>query len=134
MVRILVVEDDDSVCLLAARALRRDGHDVDEAVDGAHGLKRIFDTDESYALVVSDVRMPEMDGLAMVRAAMDVEPGLRVLLATGLADQRELAPDLAGVVAGLLYKPYSLAELRSAVRKALVSPEPLQKSVMARRS
>jgi len=133
MARILLVEDDDSVRSLAARALRRDGHEVDEAVSGTQGLDMIRVA--AYALVVSDVRMPEMDGLTMTRAAMAICPSLRVLLATGFAGQQEQATDLTGVVVGVLYKPYSLAELRASVRRAVAGvPVATAPPLMAQRS
>lgn len=65
MAKLLIVEDDESVRTLAARALERDGHSVTIAADGAQGLTLIRQQRGSYDLVVSDIRMPEMDGIEM---------------------------------------------------------------------
>lgn len=123
MPRLLVVEDDDSVRQLAARALERAGHSVDTACDGDEGLQLIVEAEGRYDLVVSDIRMPAMDGIEMSRQAAARYPGLRIMLVTGFADQRERASDLDGIVVDVLLKPFSLASIREAVAKNL-SPVP----------
>jgi two-component system cell cycle response regulator CpdR len=115
MARILVVEDDDSVRQLAARALERAGHSVDTACDGEEGLQLIVDAEGRYDLVVSDIRMPAMDGIEMSRQAAARYPGLRIMLVTGFADQRERASELDGIIIDVLLKPFSLASIRDAV-------------------
>jgi two-component system cell cycle response regulator CpdR len=123
MPRLLVVEDDDSVRQLAARALERAGHSVDTACDGDEGLQLIVEAEGRYDLVVSDIRMPAMDGIEMSRQAAARDPGLRIMLVTGFADQRERASDLDGIIVDVLLKPFSLASIREAVAKNL-SPVP----------
>lgn len=115
MRKILIVEDDESVRQLAARALARLGHEIDVACDGAEGLERIVEAGGSYDLVVSDIRMPMMDGIEMAKKAAAEFPGLKIMLVTGFADQRERAADLDGVVVDVLLKPFTLASIRDAV-------------------
>jgi two-component system cell cycle response regulator CpdR len=119
MAKLLVVEDDDPVRQLAARALERAGHTVDTACDGEEGLQRIVEAAGGYDLVVSDIRMPAMDGIEMSRQAAARYPGMRIMLVTGFADQRERASDLDGIVVDVLLKPFSLASIREAVAKNL---------------
>jgi two-component system, cell cycle response regulator CpdR len=119
MAKILIVEDDESVRVLSARALEKAGHVVDMACDGAAGLDRIEGANGSYDLVVSDIRMPEMDGIELAKAAAAKFPRLRIMLMTGYADQRERAQDLDGVVVDVVQKPFTLAEIRSRVERAL---------------
>lgn len=119
MAKILIVEDDDSVRMLAARALQVFGHEIQTADDGASGLETLLECDGDFDLVVSDIRMPEMDGIEMAKRAAQEFPGLRILLATGYAEQRERAEDLNGVVIDVLQKPYTLAEIRERVDFAL---------------
>lgn len=119
MAKILVVEDDDSVRMFVARALTNSGHSVDEAADGAQGLSCIENGLAQYDLVVSDVRMPEMDGIEMSKAAASRFPGLRILLITGYADQRERAEELNGIIWDVMLKPFALADFRSRVAMAL---------------
>jgi two-component system, cell cycle response regulator CpdR len=119
MARILIVEDDDSVRMLASRALETAGHAIAVAEDGERGFARISEAAGGFDLVVSDIRMPGMDGIEMAKAAAKSFPGLRVLLVTGYADQRERAADLSGVVVDVLLKPFSLVEIRGRVARAL---------------
>ena len=120
MAKLLIVEDDESVRTLSARALERAGHSVDIAADGAQGLDRIRAAQGGYDLVVSDIRMPEMDGIEMAQAAAAAFPSLRILLMTGYADQRERAEELDGIVLDVMQKPFTLAEIRDRVGRALV--------------
>ncbi|AZO36523.1 response regulator [Mesorhizobium sp. M2A.F.Ca.ET.037.01.1.1] len=119
MAKLLIVEDDESVRTLAARALERDGHDVTVATDGSQGLDAIRQARGGYDLVVSDIRMPEMDGIEMATAAAREFPTLRIMLMTGYADQRERAEELNGIILDVVQKPFTLAEIRARVGKAL---------------
>ena len=119
MAKLLIVEDDESVRTLAARALERAGHMIDIAADGAQGLALIRAARGGYDLVVSDIRMPEMDGIAMAKAASSLFPAMKILLMTGYADQRERAEELNGVIVDVVQKPFTLAEIRARVEQAL---------------
>ena len=119
MAKLLIVEDDESVRTLAARALERDGHNVTIATDGAQGLDMIRQARGGYDLVVSDIRMPEMDGIEMATAAAREFPVMRIMLMTGYADQRERAEELNGIILDVVQKPFTLAEIRARVGKAL---------------
>ncbi|TPN76888.1 response regulator [Mesorhizobium sp. CU2] len=119
MAKLLIVEDDESVRTLAARALERDGHIVTIASDGAQGLEMIRRAAGGYDLVVSDIRMPEMDGIEMATAAARQFPAMRIMLMTGYADQRERAEELNGIILDVVQKPFTLAEIRARVGKAL---------------
>lgn len=121
MAKILLVEDDDSVRILAARALEKAGHAVEQACDGARGLECIKAAAGSYDLIVSDIRMPEMDGIEMAKAAASAFPGVRIMLVTGYADQRERAEELNGIILDVVQKPFTLAEIRSRVERALAA-------------
>ena len=119
MAKLLIVEDDESVRTLAARALERDGHNFTVATDGAQGLDMIRQARGGYDLVVSDIRMPEMDGIEMATAAAREFPVMRIMLMTGYADQRERAEELNGIILDVVQKPFTLAEIRTRVGKAL---------------
>lgn len=119
MAKILVVEDDDSVRDFTARALRASGHEVDTADDGDTGLQRVDAADGDYGLVLSDIRMPVMDGIEMAKRAASQHPNLKILLMTGYAEQRERASDLQNVIIDVIAKPFTLTDLRKSVEYAL---------------
>ena len=119
MANLLIVEDDESVRTLAARALQSAGHQTTLAADGAEGLAKMDEAGGRFDLVISDIRMPGMDGIEMARAAAARFPRLRILLVTGYADQRERAAELSGTVIGVLPKPFTLAQIRERVASAL---------------
>ncbi|WP_315924687.1 response regulator [Mesorhizobium sp. SP-1A] len=122
MAKLLIVEDDESVRTLSARALERIGHSVDVAADGAQGLDCIKASLGGYDLVVSDIRMPEMDGIEMAMTAAATFPMLKIMLMTGYAEQRERAEELNGIVLDVMQKPFTLAEIRDRVGRALALP------------
>lgn len=119
MAKILVVEDDDSVRDFTARALRASGHTVDTADDGDAGLEQVNAADGDYGLVLSDIRMPSMDGIEMAKKAALSHPDLKILLMTGYAEQRERASDLQNIIIDVISKPFTLTDLRKSVEHAL---------------
>ena len=122
MARILVAEDDDAVRALVRRALELDGHAVTTAEDGGEALEVIRRESGRFDLLLSDIRMPVMDGIALALAAARDFPGLRILLMTGYAEQRERAHGLEAIVRDVVQKPFTLAEIRRAVAEALAAP------------
>ena len=119
--RVLIVEDDVSVRTFTARALQADGHATETACDGEEGLEMIKAEAGSYDLVLSDIRMPVMDGIEMAETAAQAFPELRILLMTGYAEQRERAAELDGVIVGVVNKPFTLADIRERVSRALAA-------------
>ena len=116
--RILLTEDDDSVRAFVSRALELDGHDVETACHGVEALERLTENEGSYDLLVTDVKMPIMDGIALAHEASGQWPGLPILLMTGFADQRERAEDLAEKIRDVVTKPFTLQQIRAAVSEA----------------
>ena len=119
MAKILIVEDDESVRTFTARAIAAGGHEVEMAEDGDVGLETIRKAGGGYDLILSDIRMPAMDGIEMARRAAGEFPGLKILLMTGYAEQRERAGDLQEIIIDVVPKPFSLVEIRNRVQRAL---------------
>jgi two-component system, cell cycle response regulator CpdR len=121
MARILIAEDDEPVRGFVKRALEMDGHQVVAEADGAAALDRLNEERGAFDMILSDIRMPLMDGIALALAAGRDFPDLPILLMTGFADQRERAHDLNAIIEDVITKPFSLAEIRAAVGKVLAS-------------
>ena len=119
MARILVAEDEESLRALVARALAEDGHEVLVSADGGEAIDALQREAGRFDLLLTDIRMPVMDGIALALAAARDFPMLPVMLMTGYADQRERASGLDAIVRDVVTKPFTLAEIRSAVAGAL---------------
>ena len=121
MARILVAEDEEALRKLVERALVQDGHDVMTANDGAEALDVLTRERGAFELLLTDIRMPVMDGIALALAATRNHPNLTILLMTGFADQRERAHGLDALIHDVVTKPFSLATIRRAVDDALMA-------------
>ena len=121
MARILIAEDEDAIRGLVARALLQDGHDVMTATDGAEALEVLLREQGAFQLLLTDIRMPVMDGIALALAVARDHPDITILLMTGYADQRERASGLSTLIHDVVTKPFSLTTIRAAVNDALVA-------------
>ena len=121
MARILIADDEESVRMLVARAIQMDGHTTSTAEDGADALDILAREDGAFDLVLTDIKMPVMDGIALALAVARDFPDVKILLMTGYADQRERASGLDAIVHDVVTKPFSIANIRTAVAEALGS-------------
>jgi CheY-like chemotaxis protein len=119
MARLLVVDDEEAVRALIARGLQLDGHEVRQAADGAEALDVLAAGQGGFDLLLTDIRMPIMDGIALALAAKRDFPALLIVLMTGYAEQRERARSLEAVVAEVMTKPFGIAELRATIAQVL---------------
>ena len=119
MARILIAEDEEALCVLCARALASDGHEVKTACDGGDALDLLVREAGRFDLLLTDIRMPIMDGIALALAAARDFPELTILLMTGYADQRERAHGLDAIIHDVIAKPFPVATLRATVNEAL---------------
>ncbi len=119
MARILLAEDDDSVRAFVKRALELDGNAVVAVEDGATALEVVGSDEGGFDLLVSDIKMPIMDGIALALNVARDKPDLPILLMTGYADQRERAHGLDQIVRDVVLKPFTLADIRRVVASTL---------------
>jgi signal transduction histidine kinase len=117
--RVLVVDDDDALLNLMGLALRRRGYQVEQASDGFAALK-IIASQPSFSVLLSDLMMPGMSGLDLLREARKIDKHLEVVIVTA-------APDLESAITALradgaydyLLKPFeSMSQLLLAVERA----------------
>lgn len=116
---LLVVDDDDAVRLLARRILEGAGHRVVEAADGAAALELVRADPAAFALVLTDVVMPVLDGPGLATALAELVSPPPVLFMSGYADRASVESRLAGLSVGFLPKPFTIAALTEAVAGAL---------------
>jgi two-component system cell cycle response regulator CpdR len=119
MPRVLIVDDEESMRMLVARAIAMDGHDIATAQDGAEALEILSDEQGAFDLLLTDIQMPVMDGIALALAVARDFPDLTILLMTGFADQRERASGLSAIAHDVITKPFTVADIRTAVADAL---------------
>lgn len=119
MARILIAEDEDALRALCARALLTNGHDVKTACDGTDAIDLLDRENGRFDLLLTDIRMPMMDGIALALAVARDHPDITILMMTGYADQRERAHGLDAIIHDVISKPFTVAELRTAVQEAL---------------
>src|SRR6267142_3408199 len=119
--RILLAEDEEALRAFIARALVQDGHEVVATADGGEALDALTREQGKFDLLLTDIRMPVMDGIALALAAARDYPELMILLMTGYADQRERASGLNAIVHDVVTKPFSVADIRTAVADALAA-------------
>jgi len=121
MARILIAEDDEAVRGFVQRALNEDGYDTAAARDGAEALDVLTRENGAFDLLLTDIRMPVMDGIALALATARDHPDVTILLMTGYADQRERAHGLDQLIYDVVTKPFTLAQLHDAVSAALAA-------------
>ena len=121
MPRILIVDDEEPLRSLVARALAMDGHETLTAEDGAAALDLLQAEGGAFDLLLTYIKMPIMDGIALALASARDFPTLTILLMTGYADQRERAHGLDALIHDVITKPFSVADIRNAVNGALLA-------------
>jgi len=121
MPRVLIADDEASMRALVARAIAMDGHETVTAQDGAEALDILTRERGAFDLLLTDIQMPIMDGIALALSAARDFPDLTILLMTGFADQRERASNLEALVHDVITKPFSVADIRTAVADALAA-------------
>lgn len=119
MAKILLAEDDDNVREFVARALQHAGHEVVQAEDGGIASEVVVAEDGRFDLLLSDIKMPVMDGIALALNVAATHPDLRIMLMTGFADQRERAHGLDALIYDVIPKPFTLSALMEKVEDAL---------------
>ena len=110
-----MADDEASIRDLLAKALALDDYVVDVAEDGETALR--LARAASYDLLITDVRMPRMDGLTLVREVRRNQPNLPVLVITGFSSETTAIDAINLGVAGYLVKPFRVPHILAAVAK-----------------
>jgi CheY-like chemotaxis protein len=117
MASILVAEDDQAVRDFVSRALAYYGHNVTTVADGSAALAAL--AERRFDLMLTDIVMPGMDGIALAAQATRDNPQMSVLMMTGFASEGQRAQASHNAVERVISKPFSLKDICSAVEEAL---------------
>lgn len=119
MNKILFAEDDDDMRRFLKKALEQAGYKVTDYDNGASAYQRL--REEPFSLLLTDIVMPEMDGIELARKATELDPDLKVMFITGFAAVA-LNPDSnAPRNAKVLSKPFHLKQLVNEVERMLAA-------------
>ncbi len=118
--RILVAEDNPAVREFIVRALQSRGLPVTAVADGQQALA-VLDK-ESFDALVTDIVMPNVDGIALALKATRQYPNLKIVMISGYAQERMRAHNLDALVHRIIAKPFSLEEICEAVEDVLALP------------
>jgi signal transduction histidine kinase/CheY-like chemotaxis protein len=126
--RILVVDDDLTICNLCSRKLRATGYDV-VATGDANEAMRALHSGKPFDLLLADILMPEISGLELAQYAHSADPAIAVILMTGDASNEHLHQAARSDIADFLKKPFELDDLQQAVGQALHKRNQLRTSL-----
>jgi DNA-binding NtrC family response regulator len=118
---ILIVEDDPDVRAMLTRTLGCSGYAVDSAVDGAEALDKF--RDNRFNLVITDVRLPRMNGLQVLGEIKQAEPQVPVIVITGYGSVQNAVEAMQGGASDYLLKPFSNETLQAAIGRAGLVPQ-----------
>jgi two-component system cell cycle response regulator CpdR len=119
MSRIILAEDDGDMRRFLAKALEKAGHEVVSFDNGLSAYERL--REEPFTLLLTDIVMPEMDGIELARRATRLDPDLKVMFITGFAAVALNSDSRAPKDAKVLSKPFHLRELVREVERLLAA-------------
>jgi DNA-binding NtrC family response regulator len=115
--RILIVDDEEGMRRLLGRILTREGYDTTTAANGAEALRLV--ASERFDLVVTDIKMPEMDGLQLLQEIREYEPSLPVIVITAYGTIENAVQALRAGAYDYIAKPFETDEIKLTVAKVL---------------
>jgi len=119
MAEILIADDDEGVRAFLDRALTGRGHSITTVADGAAAVEAF--QKKTFDLLLTDIVMPLMDGIALALKAGKDFPDLRIVLMTGYAAERDRAHNLDALVDAVVEKPFTLDDICALVDAALAA-------------
>lgn len=115
--RILVVDDEPSICMIVRKTLSRDQYNVETTTRSAVALQRL--SHEPFDLLITDISMPEIDGLELAERARAAQALLGIVIMTGYGSFENMSRALRTGVADFIIKPFDIDDLRITVARAL---------------
>ncbi len=119
MVKILLAEDDSDMRRFLVKALEKAGHNVTSFGEGASAFEKM--QGETFDLLLTDIVMPEMDGIELARRAAEIDPRLKIMFITGFAAVALNPDSKAPKEAKVLSKPFHLRDLVDEVNRLMAA-------------
>ena len=119
MAKIILAEDDDDMRRFLVKALEKAGHQVTSFGEGASAFEEIKQT--TFDLLLTDIVMPEMDGIELARRASELDPSLKIMFITGFAAVALHPDSKAPKDAKVLSKPFHLRDLVAEVERMMAA-------------
>ncbi|MGE0847695.1 MAG: cell cycle two-component system response regulator CpdR [Flavobacteriaceae bacterium] len=119
MTKILLAEDDNDMRRFLVRALENAGHEVIDYDNGKDAYGRL--QEETFTLLLTDIVMPEMDGIELARRASELDPDIKVMFITGFAAVALNPDSQAPRNAKILSKPFHLRDLVAQVERLIAA-------------
>jgi CheY-like chemotaxis protein len=116
---VLVVDDETSILTITGQTLRAFGYQVLTATDGAEAVAAYAENKTEIAVVLTDMSMPIMDGVALIRALTKINPAIKIIAASGLHANGDAAKASSAGVKHFLTKPYTAGTLLKMMRSLL---------------
>lgn len=117
--KILVVDDEENLRVITQAMLEGNGYEVASASDGTDALAAYVGQAKKFALVLTDMAMPQMDGMAMIRALKKIDPAVRIIAMSGLMSHEQTSELQSLGIDGYLSKPFTKDKLLTAVAEIL---------------
>jgi two-component system response regulator PilR (NtrC family) len=131
-VRILIVDDEPSMREMLRIVLRREGYDVVVAVNGREAIERL--QNESIDLLLSDIRMPDVSGVEVLRTAKQLNPEIVAFMMTAFASTDTAVEAMRLGAVDYFTKPFSVDELRIKIRQHLETHQLKQENLLLKRA
>lgn len=116
-IKILVVDDEPKICNLIEELLKREGYQVDTSLSGVEALQMM--KKHNYQMLLTDLKMPGIDGLELVQKVKKEYPEVRTIMVTGYATVQTAVQSLRYGIDDYITKPFNIFELQKAVRQTL---------------
>lgn len=116
-IHILVADDEEVVVSLVSDCLESDGYEVTVATSGSEAEERL--QEQRFDLLITDIRMPDFDGIELLRRAKNHQEGIGAIFMTGYANMQSAKDAIKEGALDYLMKPFEIEEIRTSVRNAL---------------
>ena len=114
--RILIADDEEQICSILARRLTKEGYSCVTANNGVEALIHFYR--DNFSLIISDIKMPEMNGLELLKNVKTVNPNMRVIMMTGFPEIHMVVEAMRQGAYDFIIKPIDLDLVVLSVKKA----------------